>query len=203
MKDFWDNRYGKKEFAYGKAPNTFFKQKLGELTPGQLLLPAEGEGRNAIYAAQQHWQVEACDISVEGKQKAETLATQEGVFIHYQVGAFGALHYKKESFNAIALIYAHFPGSLVRAYHQLVDGYLKSGGTLIFEAFSKNHLAYSAKNEKAGGPKNVEMLFSVEELAKDFPNYNIKLLEEVEIDLSEGIYHLGKSSVIRFVGIKK
>lgn len=45
--------------AYGTEPNAFFKAQLDQLTPGRLLLPAEGEGRNAVYAAKKGWEVAA------------------------------------------------------------------------------------------------------------------------------------------------
>ena len=47
------------------------------------------------------------------------------------------------------------------------------------------------------------MLFSEEEIKADFKGFEILLLEETEIYLSEGKYHNGKGSVIRFVGRKK
>ncbi|MNI77458.1 hypothetical protein D3C73_1337530 [compost metagenome] len=74
---------------------------------------------------------------------------------------------------------------------------------IIFEAFSKNHLDYLARNEKVGGPKELDMLFSIEEIKSDFANYEIIALEEKEIVLNEGVFHNGLGSVIRFVGRKK
>jgi hypothetical protein len=44
---FWDTRYKENETVYGNQPNTFFKQFIDTHQPGTLLLPAEGEGRNA------------------------------------------------------------------------------------------------------------------------------------------------------------
>jgi len=80
---------------------------------------------------------------------------------------------------------------------------LRHGGLIIFEAFSKNHLAYIAKNEKVGGPKDLGSLFSIDELKSDFPDYEIIELIEKEIELNEGSFHNGTGSVIRFVGRKK
>ena len=54
-----------------------------------------------------------------------------------------------------------------------------------------------------GGPKELAMLFSIEELKSDFPNYEIIELIEKEIELAEGSFHSGKGSVIRFTGRKK
>jgi hypothetical protein len=140
---------------------------------------------------------------VEGKRKASILATKHQVDIAYQVGELQTLPYKEAEFDAIALIYAHFPANIKSLYHRMLSQYLRKGGYIIFEAFSKKHLAYLAQNESVGGPKDIDMLFSVEELQADFPDYDIIILEETEIELQEGIFHNGTGSVIRFVGRKK
>ena len=59
MKEFWDDRYRQVEYAYGEEPNTYFKNEIGKFPPASLLCPAEGEGRNAIYAALLGWRVVA------------------------------------------------------------------------------------------------------------------------------------------------
>ena len=170
---------------------------------GSILFPAEGEGRNAVFAATLGWSVSAFDISTEGKNKALRLTESQNVSIDYQVGELNTLNYNNNQFDAIALIYAHFPADIKSQYHKTFDKYLKKGGTIIFEAFSKKHLYYNSVNEKIGGPKDINMLFSIEELKSDFVNYEIVELEEKEIELNEGQFHNGKGSVIRFVGRKK
>ncbi len=199
----WNERYSKEEFAYGEQPNNFLKEQLEKLSPGAILFPAEGEGRNAVFAATHDWNVSAFDISSEGRNKALRLAEKNNVTIDYKVGELQTLNYSAGQFDAIALIYAHFPADIKSMIHKTLDGYLRKGGLIIFEAFSKNHLDYIAKNEKVGGPKELEMLFSIDELRFDFPDYDIIELEEKEIELNEGLFHNGKSSVIRFVGRKK
>lgn len=199
----WDERYRQEEFAYGELPNQYLKEQLNKLPVGQILFPAEGEGRNAVYAATLGWTVSAFDISIEGKHKALRLSEAKGVKIDYQLGDLNSLHYQPGQFDAVALIYAHFPAEFKSQYHKTLDRYLKAGCLVIFEAFSKKHLDYIAKNEKVGGPKDLDMLFSSEEISSDFSNYEILVLEEVEIELSEGFFHNGIGSVIRFVGRKK
>lgn len=199
----WDDRYGKAEFAYGEHPNNYLREQLEKLNPGTILFPAEGEGRNAVFAAKLGWTVSAFDISVEGKKKALQLANASNVSIDYQVGELQTMNYKPEQFDALALIYAHFPAAIKSSYHKMLSRYVRKGGVVIFEAFSKKHLDYIAKNEKVGGPKDIEMLFSIEELKSDFANFEIIELAEKEIELSEGQFHNGTGSVIRFVGRKK
>jgi 2-polyprenyl-3-methyl-5-hydroxy-6-metoxy-1,4-benzoquinol methylase len=198
----WNDRYSNEEFAYGEEPNNYFKEQIDKLKPGTILFPAEGEGRNAIYAAKLGWTVSAFDISEEGKNKALKLAEANNVSIDYQVGELESLNYHTEQFDAIALIYAHFPAEIKSAIHKTLETYLHKGGLIIFEAFSKKHLEYLAINDKVGGPKDIESLFSIEEIQSDFPNYEIIELVEKEIELNEGVFHNGKGSVIRFVGRK-
>ncbi|MFC3560797.1 class I SAM-dependent methyltransferase [Pedobacter jamesrossensis] len=199
----WDERYSSEDFAYGEQPNNYLKEKLENLKTGKILFAAEGEGRNAVFAAKLGWQVSAFDISEEGRNKAILLAEKNNTSIEYQVGELQNLNFKTEQFDVIALIYAHFPAPIKSSIHKMLDKYLGKDGMIIFEAFSKNHLDYIAKNEKVGGPKDIESLFSIDEIKSDFPNYEIIELEEKEIELSEGKFHNGTASVIRFVGRKK
>ena len=199
----WNDRYSKDEFAYGEQPNNYLKENLEKLKVGTILFPAEGEGRNAVFAAKLGWSVSAFDISSEGKNKAFRLAAINKVTIDYQVGELRTLNYHTNQFDAIALIYAHFPADIKSLYHKTLDKSLRKNGLVIFEAFSKRHIDYISKNEKVGGPKDVAMLFSIDELRSDFVNYEIIELVEKEIALSEGLFHNGKGSVIRFVGRKK
>lgn len=201
--DRWNDRYSKDEFAYGEHPNNYLREQLEKLNAGTILFPAEGEGRNAVFAASLGWKVSAFDISAEGKKKALLLAERNNVTIDYRVGDLQTLNYKAGQFDAIALIYAHFPADIKSLYHKTLDNYLRKGGFIIFEAFSKGHLDYISKNEKVGGPKDIAMLFSIDELKSDFGNYEIIELAEKEIELQEGLFHNGKGSVIRFAGRKK
>ncbi|MEO7922146.1 MAG: class I SAM-dependent methyltransferase [Chitinophagaceae bacterium] len=203
MKEKWDERYRAKEFAYGEEPNRFLKEELMKIPAGTLLFPAEGEGRNAVYAATIGWTVFAFDLSFEGQKKAIQLANKHQVRIDYEVGELESLTYAHNQFDAIALIYAHFPADKKSGYHKILTKFLRPGGTLIFEAFSKKHLDYMSHNKKMGGPKEIEALFSIEEIRSDFPNFEIIELVEQEIELNEGLFHIGKGSVIRFVGRKR
>ncbi|SHN29326.1 Methyltransferase domain-containing protein [Cyclobacterium lianum] len=203
MKSFWDERYKAESYVYGEAPNAFFASSLSGLKPGKILLPAEGEGRNAVFAAKSGWEVHAFDWSEEGLKKGEKLADREKVHISYRLGAMEDVHYEPETFDALGLVFAHFPESDRRAYHQKLGNFLKPGGYLILEGFSKAHLRFSAVNPKAGGPKNEGMLFSLAEIQRDFTDFEWEVLEEVNDSLEEGSYHMGEAALIRAFGRKK
>ncbi len=203
MHQKWDERYSDPEFAYGKDPNVFFKEWLPKFEPGAILMPADGEGRNGVYAAQLGWKVTSFDLSTEGKSKALLLAQEYGITIDYIVGDFEQINFEKEAFDAIGLVYAHFSAEMKPIFHKKLDIYLKSGGIIILEAFSKRQIDFKKQNPRVGGPDDIDMLYSTDEIRADFNNYEIIVLEEIELVLEEGKYHNGVGSVIRFVGRKK
>ena len=199
----WDERYSKPEYAYGREPNLFLKEQLEKLSPGRILFAAEGEGRNAVYAARMGWVVHAFDQSVEGKRKAELLASDCGVELDYTVSDCIAVDYQKNFFDVIGLIYAHFPALQKSPCHLRLIESLKPGGLVILEAFSRKHLEFNSVNPSIGGPKEAGMLFSKEEILEDFLQFDVLLFEEKTVELHEGLYHNGTGSVIRFVGRKR
>ncbi len=195
--DFWDNKFSSKEYIYGEKPNMFFKEEIEKLNPGTLLLPAEGEGRNAVFACQLGWKVLAFDNSFNAKEKAENLARKNNVTFEYQQKTFYEFDYKHNFFDCIGLIFTHVNADYRRTLHKKLLKYVKPGGSIILEGFSKKQLNYNS-----GGPKNIEMLFSAEDLKKDFKSLSKLKIEEVEISLHEGNHHRGIASVINLVGIK-
>ncbi|WP_445665175.1 class I SAM-dependent methyltransferase [Fodinibius sp. AD559] len=196
-KQFWDDRYSSGNYIYGTQPNRFFKNQLDELKPGRLLLPAEGEGRNAIYASREGWNVDAFDISEKGRKKALELAKRNHVTINYSISRFEEFEIDAESYDAIALVYAHLHKSKRRGIHQKLITGLKPGGHLILEAFSKEQL-----DNDSGGPQDLDMLYDLDELRKDFEELQIKHADSTEIELTEGMHHEGTANVIRILAIK-
>ncbi len=198
MQQFWNERYSQQEMAYGLEPNVFLRAQLKNLKPGRILLPAEGEGRNAVYAASQGWDVLAFDFSEAGQAKALGLARQQGVTIEYQVADAQAFETAPETLDAVALIFAHFNPVLRLILHRKVVAWLKPGGTLILEAFHPNQL----EGYTSGGPKDQTMLYTAHMLQQDFDGLDFQLLEEREVELQEGAYHSGKGYVTRLVATK-
>jgi SAM-dependent methyltransferase len=198
MKNFWNERYSEKEFVYGEDPNKFFAEQLSKLQAGMMILPAEGEGRNAVYAASLGWKVSAFDTSDAGKSKALLLADKKGVTIDYKVDDAVSIFYPDNSAEVVAFIFAHFPPVVRNKIHQKAIQWLKPGGKIILEAFNPNQL-----NNQSGGPKELAMLYTEEMISNDFEDLDIELLQAVQKPLNEGQYHNGMADVIQFVGTKK
>lgn len=70
------------------------------------------------------------------------------------------------------------------------------------EVFSKEHINFSEKNPKAGGPKDPEFLLDLDTTRQEFNGIEPILLSQENVFLNEGLYHVGESSVIRLIGVK-
>jgi SAM-dependent methyltransferase len=198
MKEFWDQRYSAKEYIYGQEPNNFVKAQLQLLEPGKLLLPCEGEGRNAVFAARNNWDVLAIDQSIEGQKKAFALAKTYHVSFRYDIGDMLKYEFTNEDkFDVIALVFAHFPPEIRSTIHSRLINQLKHGGKLMLEAFSTSQLG-----KPSGGPPALEMLYDKNTLFEDFKKLNTVHLSELNTELQEGSLHRGEASLIRYVGEK-
>lgn len=192
----WNERYSKPVYAYGKEPNAFFKAELAKLTPGGILLPAEGEGRNAVHALQQGWSVIAFDQSEKAKEKALALAEDKAVDLQYTVA--NALTYDCPVLvDALCYCYFHVPQNVQQAIYDRINGFLTKGGALIFEAFSVHNLTMNS-----GGPKTESMLFTVQGVRDLFKGFTDIDVWEEKVVLDEGLYHSGEAWVIRARGRK-
>jgi SAM-dependent methyltransferase len=197
MNSFWNERYGGRDFVYGEFPNVFFAETISALKPSTIILPCDGEGRNAVYAAKQGWEVMAFDLSEAGKAKANHLALKYSVIIDFQIKDAATALYPNNSAEVVALIYTHLPSEVRTKLHFNIINWLKPGGKVILETFCPDQLKNSS-----GGPKDVDMLYTKELLAGDFKDLNIEFLEYASIQLNEGKYHEGPADVIRMIATK-
>ncbi len=191
-KEFWDERYSEDEFIYGTEPNIYFKEVIDSLNPGKLLLPGEGEGRNAVYAARKGWRVDCFDISKVAKEKSMQLAKDHRVSIGYEVADIHSYPWSEELYDVVGLIYIHNPPDIRKLLHYRSVQTLKPGGVLILEAFHKDQMNYDS-----GGPRDESMLYDLDEMHRDFKDLQILESGRHEVYLSEGKYHKGEAAVVR------
>ena len=197
MKNSWDKRFSRKEYFYGTEPNEFFKTEIDKLEPGKALFLGEGEGRNSVYAATLGWKVDAVDYSMVGKQKAIALAKQKNTEINYTVTDLKDFTPLQNYYDLVVIIFLHLPEELRKEVHAKAIDALKSGGRILLEVFDKEQLKYGT-----GGPPNIDLLYSLEDVYTDFQNLDIEKFSKEIIDLNESSRHRGKACVIRYVGIK-
>ncbi|WP_201557786.1 class I SAM-dependent methyltransferase [Psychrobacter sp. 72-O-c] len=198
----WDQRYNEAGFAYGTEANDFLKEEFYKIPAGgRVLCLAEGEGRNAVFLAQNGYQVTAMDLSKVGLNKALKLASDKGVEISTQVADLADYKLGAAQWDGIVSIWAHMPEPIQRRVHAQVAPALKPGGVFILEAYTYQQTTM----EGVGGPPATQKdrFVSLEDLQSELAE-----LEEVigiakHRTISEGTRHQGLSAVVQFVGYKK
>ncbi len=198
MKEFWEERFAQEEYIYGTEPNDFIREQLDKMNPGTGLFPAEGEGRNAVYAASKGWNVQCFDYSENAKEKALKLASAKGLKISYDIADLAHLTLTSKNYDAAFVSFLHLsPHLRGKVHHQVLDS-LKPGGKLVMEVYHKKQLPY-----RTGGPGHPDMLYTREMLEEDFSKADISFYDEGERDIKEGRHHHGKSYTIRIILAKK
>jgi 2-polyprenyl-3-methyl-5-hydroxy-6-metoxy-1,4-benzoquinol methylase len=164
----WDTRFGKKGFALGKDPNPFLKKHIHLLPKGKALDIAAGEGRNAVFLAQQGFEVDAVDISEKGLKKAKKLAQEKGVRINISLIDLDKYPIPKEQYDIIADFYF-----LKRRLIPRIKKGLKKGGRVIFETYLLEHRTLGV-----GGPKQAKYFLKPNELLRLFKDFRILFYRE-------------------------
>lgn len=197
--NFWDTRYREDEYAYGTEPNKFMKSKIQAFKPhSKILCLAEGEGRNAVFLAEQGHDVTAIDYSEEGLNKLRQLSVSKNVKIQTICADLNNYKIEENKWDAIICIFGHFPELLRKSvFGQIYNG-LNQGGVFLMEAYHKDQLNY-----KTGGPQISELLYSIEELQNDFSEFKtISIKTEIK-EIEEGKYHKGTSAVVQVLRHKE
>jgi 2-polyprenyl-3-methyl-5-hydroxy-6-metoxy-1,4-benzoquinol methylase len=170
----WDERFGKKEFAFGKEANPFLKRHIALLPRGKALDIATGEGRNAVFLAQHGFNMDAVDISKMGLRKVRKLAKEMGVKIHTLHVDLDTYKIKEGQYDLITNFYF-----LKRSLISKIKKGLKKGGRVIFETYILEHRSLAT-----GGPKQSKYFLKPNELLRLFDGFRI-------LRYREGIFREG------------
>lgn len=193
----WDERYAGDEYAYGREPNDFLRRTADDILPGRVLCLAEGEGRNAVFLAQQGYEVSAVDQSAVGLQKAHALAADHNVEIHTDQADLRTYPIEPDSWDGIVSIFCHLPQDIRQPLHQRVVAGLKPGGALVLEAY---HPAQADRD--TGGPGDPALLADLDTLREELAGLNFQIMQDLERPVNEGRYHQGEGHVIQILAFK-
>ncbi|MCU0833075.1 MAG: class I SAM-dependent methyltransferase [Chromatiaceae bacterium] len=193
----WDERYSAEGYVYGTEPNGFLVAKAELLPAGRVLCLAEGEGRNAVWLAEQGFEVTAVDASAVGLHKARALAAERGVRITTVHADLAAFVIEPGSWDGIVSIFCHLPPALRAQVHRRCVAGLRSGGVMLLEAYTPDQVGRGT-----GGPPSVELMMDAETLRLELTGLEFLELSETEREIHEGVFHNGVGAVVRLVGRK-
>lgn len=198
MMNHWDKRFSAEDYVYGKEANAFLKAFHPKIdVSGDALAIAEGEGRNAVYLAEQGMNVTTWDYAKSGIEKTKRLAEERGVHVQAEFVDLSEADWSKNKWDEIICVFGHFPTDLRRQTLHHIKEAVKPGGYYVTEVYSHYQIPY-----KSGGPPELDLLYQPEEFLKTFADWRIVHFFMGEVTRHEGKLHNGLAHVIQFVGQK-
>ena len=198
--EMWDQRFSSKEYAYGKEANIWLSERVSQINPppkNRALFPADGEGRNAVWAATMGWNSEVFDLSSVGKQKCQLLAEEHGVTVNYEVDDLELREFPDKVFDLIACSWFHTPSEIRKVHMPRMLHSLKSGGHFVMEGYHTSQMPLHS-----GGPKSLDLLFDLDEVLEELigekaPQMHIIHTAVTSTVLDESELHKGQARVVR------
>ncbi|MPZ68448.1 MAG: methyltransferase domain-containing protein [Actinobacteria bacterium] len=158
----WDARYAETELAWGVEPNRFLAPEVDGLEPGRALDLAAGEGRNALWLAEQGWTVTAVDFSSVGIDKARRIAAERKVDVTWIVHDVVTFEVEPGAFDLVIVFYLHIAPIDMKAVLAHATEALNQGGTLLIVGHDRANLASGV-----GGPQDPAILHDTEEITAE------------------------------------
>ena len=198
--DFWNERYQTKDYLFGVEPNDFIKAVTPPAATAhapKAYAPADGEGRNGVHLARLGYEVTTVDVAHLAVDKALALASRHGVTINAHVGDVFTHPVADGAMDLVVVCFMHFMPDDHRRFMAGLKAALKPGGLFIMEAYTADQIPLTS-----GGPKNPEMMMSAAQLAAEFADFDIQLLQETRRHLSEGPRHQGEAATVQILARK-
>jgi SAM-dependent methyltransferase len=184
--DFWNGKFSDPKTAFNRSPNQLLVEAVRDHKPGAAVDLGMGEGRNAVYLAQQGWQVTGVDQSDVAVAQARKRAMETGVKLDGVVDDLDHFDLGRSRWDLIVVMYVHawYHSAKPGCVQRIVEA-LKPGGLLVVEGFASNET----------------YMFHSNELLRDFGDLRILRYEDLEgqADWAPG----RKSHIIRLVAEKK
>jgi SAM-dependent methyltransferase len=187
-KNHWEKRYSGDGYEPNRHPSALLNKWLGERSPGTALDLASGTGRNALYLAEQGYDVTAIEISPLAVNLAEQAARKQGLKIKWIVADLDD-YVIQEQYDLIIISFFYVNKNMVLP----IINALKKGGLLLYE----NHMLspFSAEEET----RKHRFHLRPGELRQLFQGLKYLHYEELQVDAEGG----RPSYLARLVALKE
>ncbi|WP_082954492.1 class I SAM-dependent methyltransferase [Acidihalobacter prosperus] len=159
--DFWNQRYAAQAFVWTANANRFVAEEVADLPPGRALDLAAGEGRNAVWLAEQGWQAHAVDFSDVAMKKCRRLAAERQVAerVTCEVADLHDYVPTPDAYDLVLLIYLQIPQAELTPVIARAAEAVAPGGTFLLVAHDSANL-----KDGYGGPQNPDVLYTANEV---------------------------------------
>jgi len=191
--DAWNARYDTDELVWRAEPNRFLPPEVASMRSGRALDLACGEGRNAVWLAEQGWEVTGIDFSDVAVTKAGEMAADRGVRVAWGVNDLTRWAPAEQSFDLVVIFYLQLPTPERRVAVTSAVRALAPGGTFLFVAHDIDNLTGGV-----GGPKDPGVLCAPADIVADLATAAVPDLEveRAERVLRPVVTDVGEASAI-------
>ena len=165
-REHWTQRWAEREYHPRGEPSAMLVTWAPRIPRGRALDLACGNGRNALYVAEQGFAVDAVDIAAPALQLVSDSARERGLTIHLVEADLDQYTPPLETYDLITAFFF-----LNRDLFPRVRDALKPGGYVIYE----HHYLSEAK---VGGPTDPAWRLRPNELLEFFSGFRIRFFSE-------------------------
>jgi len=184
-RDRWNERYAGKELMWSAGPNMLFAELAREVVPGRALDVAAGEGRNALWLAEQGWQVDAIDFSDVGIEKGRQIADRRQVSVNWIVDDVSIHDFGLHQYDMVAALYLHTAPEERASWLQRIIDAVRPGGSFVYIGHDPSNIEHGV-----GGPQDPDLLPGLGELKPLLAGFDFMRAEvfrrEVDSDPGHG-----------------
>jgi 2-polyprenyl-3-methyl-5-hydroxy-6-metoxy-1,4-benzoquinol methylase len=162
----WDERYQNTWEGEVREPASFLKENISKLPKGKALDLAMGVGQNAIFLAENGYEVVGIDSSQVAVEKAKAYTEEKGVSIKTIKADLSTYTLPEKEYDVILNFYF-----LERGLIPKIKKALKRGGIVVFETYTMEH-------QKFDKPFNPNYLLQENELLLSFIDFKVIFYQE-------------------------
>lgn len=155
----WNERYRGTELVWSAGPNQFVESVCRDLPVGRSIDLAAGEGRNALWLAEQGWESTAVDFSDVAIDKARRAADQRGVSITTEVADLTGYTPEPDAYDLVLIAYLQLPADQLEPIVRRAGDAVAPGGTFLMVNHDLSNLS-----DGHGGPQQAEVLTTPEQI---------------------------------------
>ena len=184
MRSMWDARYEEKGALWGVEPNRFLAEIVDGLEPGTALDLGCGQGRNSLWLASRGFTVTGLDLSPVAIAQARAIAAEHDVDATFESADLTSWDPDGRVWDLVVLTYLHLSGERRPVVHGAAKRAVAPGGLLVVIAHHRDNF-----ENGVGGPPVPDLLFTEQQLADDFADFEILRNEKAirETDHGEAI----------------
>jgi len=162
--EIWDERYRSRPAVWSGEPNRHLVSEASDLPAGSALDVGAGEGADAIWLAQQGWQVTAVDVSVvaleRGAENAALVGAEVAGRISWTHADLTTWEPGHETYDLVSAQYMHLPPAQREVLFRRLSEAVAPGGSLLVVGHHPSDLETTVRR-----PPHAGVLYTGDDIA--------------------------------------